>query len=95
MRDWSDDSIAELRQYPATATIYGARLMQPVTLYREYDLSETSYPALEMEQGDDVLVTVDHDGTGRVHFMSLTPRQFHYLAPVPDVPGHVEIVKEL
>jgi len=94
---YTQDNIDELRQYPATDKVYFGKMQKPLTIYREYDLSGTSYPSIELEAGDDVLVTVDHDGTGRVHFMSHYRRQFHYLAPIPETPfgGIVTIEKEL
>lgn len=93
-----DHNIAELKADPDTATVYVGKVLKDVTLQKVYDHQPgwEDDTKLEVEEGDHVLITTQHDGTGYINFMSWYTNAFHYRTMIdPDNPGTVEILKEL
>lgn len=74
--------VEELITDPNLEAIFTGTVTKEHTVYCVYDKTETDQvPHLVMEEADEVIVTLQIDGTYFVHFMSLTPGLFHYKAP--------------
>jgi hypothetical protein len=93
-----DHNIDELKADPDTSTVHLGRLFKDVTLQKVYDHQPgwEDDTNIEVEEGDHVLVTFHHDGTGYINFLSWYPNTFYYRTLIDaDNPGTVEILKEL
>lgn len=78
---FTDEQIAELAEDPNLEAVYAGTVVTDQTLHCIYDRTMHKLNSITMEAGDDVLISKHQDGTYFMHFMSLTPKMFHYKAP--------------
>lgn len=81
MIEFTNEQIAELAEDPNLESIHAGRLITDQYFYSVYTEVGNQKSAIMMEAEDDVLVSKHKDGTYFMHFMSLTPKRFHYKAP--------------
>lgn len=86
-------AVVELKADPNIDRVYEGRLTRRLSLNKVYDYGFPNYPFIEMEQGDDVLVSVDHDGTWYVNFMSIYENTYHYRTAVDGPIADNEVVE--
>lgn len=70
-------NVEELKADQNVDRVYPAMVKEPFQLYPVYDLNY-KMDSLEMEHGDIVLVSVNHDGTWYINFLSIYPNTYHY-----------------
>jgi hypothetical protein len=70
-------NVDELKADENVAHVYAAMVKSPISLYPVYD-NNYQIDFLEMEHGDVVLVTVNHDGTWYINYLSIYPQTYHY-----------------
>jgi hypothetical protein len=70
-------NVDELKADENVDRVYAAIVKAPFNLYPVYD-NNFKIDFLEMEQGDCVLVSVNHDGMWYINFLSIYPQTYHY-----------------
>lgn len=96
--EFTDANVAELRNDPDTHRVFIGQLLKDVTVQKVYDKTPgwEDDLSVELESDDYVLITIQHDGTSYINFMSWDPNVFHYRALIDnDNPGIVSLTKEL
>ena len=81
MIDFTNDQIRELAEDPNLESIHMGKIISDQVLYCVYDNTSRNMNSITMEPEDDVLVTKHRDGTYFMHFMSETPKMYHFKAP--------------
>lgn len=81
MPEFSDEQIRELAEDPNLESVHTGRLVTDQVLFCVYDRSFLESVSITMEAEEEVLVTKHRDGTYFMHFMSMTPKMYHYKAP--------------
>lgn len=76
--EYFEGQVKELKNDPNVDRVYEGKITSPVTLYKVFDHTMSGVGSLEMEEGDDVFVTFDHDGTWYINFPSLYPNTYLY-----------------
>lgn len=75
-----DRQVQGLKDDPNVDRVYTGKIVAPVTVFKVYDRSESGVDSLELDEGDDVFVTFDHDGSWFINFSSFTPGSYLYRA---------------
>ena len=96
-----ENQVRELKTDPNVDRVYEGKMKRTVPVYRVFDRYGSGVDVIDMEEGDDVFITFDHDGSWFINFPSLYPNTYLYRAagagPLADSEDvHVELpLKEL
>lgn len=96
--EFPDHNIRHLLSDENTSQVFVGQLLKDVTVQKVFDNQDgwEDDTNIELEEGDHVLVSVDHDGASYINFLSWYEGTFHYRTLIdPDNPGTVSILKEL
>ena len=76
--EYFEGQVKELKADPDVDRVYAGKMLQTVTAYKVFDNSMSGVGSIELEEGDDVFVTVEHDGTWAINFPSIYPNTYLY-----------------
>lgn len=78
--EYFEGQVKELKNDPNVDRVYEGKMKRDAVLYKVFDNSMSGVGSLELDEGDDVFVTFDHDGTWYINFPSIYNNTYLYRA---------------